>query len=1214
MGWIKDIVSPRTRAWEQFYRNRWQHDKVIRSTHGVNCTGGCSWNVYVKNGIVTWEMQALDYPILEDGIPPYEPRGCQRGISYSWYLYSPIRVKYPYMRGALMDLWREAKGRHADPVEAWEALMSDPEKRSRYQRARGKGGFRRVSWDEALELIAASNVSTIKRHGSDRIIGFSPIPAMSFLSYAAGSRYLQLLGGVNLSFYDWYSDLPPASPEVFGEQTDVAESADWYHSKFIAVMGSNPNMTRTPDCHFLAESRHNGTKVVVLAPDFSQVSKYADQWIPLHAGQDGAYWMAVNHVILTEYHVQKQTPYFTGYLKKYTDAPLLVKLEKTSRGYRPGQFLRAGEIERYAGEANKEWKFLVLDAGSNEPRMVGGATGHRWDQKQGHWNLLLRDPTDGAELDPVLTQIDGKEQAICEFDDFASDEVILRGVPIRWIETPSGKVPVATTFDLLLAQYGVDRGLDGAYPKDYNDENTPYTPAWQEKLTGVGRDTVIKFAREWASTAETTEGKCCVIIGAGVNHWYHNNLMYRSAMSALMLCGCVGRNGGGLNHYVGQEKLAPVAPWSAIAFARDWIASPRLQNGPSWHYVNTDQWRYDSRHTDYCNVPVHDDDSVPAKRTAEQASGHTADAQVRAVRAGWLPYYPQFNEKNTDIIREARTAGGPDADVAKRVVERLKDRSLAHAVEDPDAPENWPRVWFIWRGNALMASAKGHEFFLKHYLGTHHNDIAGEVASGLVEEMRWHDNAPTGKLDLVVDLNFRMDTSALYSDIVLPAATWYEKDDLNSTDMHSFIHPLSEAVPPSWESRSDWDIFKALAQKVSELARLHLPDPVDDLVMAPLAHDSPDEMAQPRVTDWYRGDGEPIPGKTMAHVRMVTRHYPNLYNQFISLGPLVRKNGLKAHAGSYAIEDVYDEMVDADAVPKETWDGVTYPSLARARDTANVILTLSPETNGELAHRGFQNLEKVTGLPLVDLAEKSRAIRMSFADLQAQPRRLLTSPCWSGIIEDGRTYSAFTLNVDRGVPWRTLTGRQQFYLDHEGYLAFGEHLPTYKPSPRPEAFGDVTETLKAGKARILNYLTPHGKWHIHSTYSENHRMMTLSRGCEPIWLNDSDADDLGIVDNDWVEITNDNGVMVTRAAVSARIPTGVCIVYHSPERTVGVPKSPSRGNRRAGGHNSLTRVRLKPVLMVGGYGQFTYHFNYWGPTGVNRDTFVVVRKLDEVQW
>ena len=181
MSWIKDIINPELRQWEEFYRNRWQHDKIVRSTHGVNCTGGCSWEIYVKDGIVTWEMQKTDYPCLEKGLPPYEPRGCQRGISYSWYIYSPIRVKYPYMRGVLIDLWREAKKQHKDPVEAWTALVQDSEKRRKYQQARGKGGFRRSSWDEVLEIVAASTIHTIKKHGPDRVIGFSPIPAMAQL-------------------------------------------------------------------------------------------------------------------------------------------------------------------------------------------------------------------------------------------------------------------------------------------------------------------------------------------------------------------------------------------------------------------------------------------------------------------------------------------------------------------------------------------------------------------------------------------------------------------------------------------------------------------------------------------------------------------------------------------------------------------------------------------------------------------------------------------------------------------------------------------------------------------------------------------------------------------------------------------------------------------------------------------------------------------------
>ena len=215
-------------------------------------------------------------------------------------------------------------------------------------------------------------------------------------------------------------------------------------------------------------------------------------------------------------------------------------------------------------------------------------------------------------------------------------------------------------------------------------------------------------------------------------------------------------------------------------------------------------------------------------------------------------------------------------------------------------------------------------------------------------------------------------------------------------------------------------------------------------------------------------------------------------------------------------------------------------------------------------------------------------------------------------MDKGRAYAPFTYNVEMLVPWRTLTGRQCFYLDHEMYIAFGEHLPTYKPSPKPEAYGDLKKSVAEGNARVLNVLTPHGKWHIHSTYGDTARMLTLSRGMEPCWVSEDDANEMGLHDNDWVEVYNDNGVYCTRACVSARIPKGVCIVYHSPERTYSVPKSQVRNNRRAGGHNSLTRVRLKPNLMAGGYGQFTYHFNYWGPTGVNRDTHVLVKKMDKV--
>ena len=1201
MSWIKDLISPNTRQWEEFYRNRWQHDKVVRSTHGVNCTGGCSWNIHVKDGIVVWESQALDYPLLENSLPPYEPRGCQRGISFSWYLYSPVRVKFPMIRGALLDLFTEEKEKTGDALLAWQNIQDDPEKRKRYQKARGKGGFRRMSWEEALEIIGAANIYTAKKYGPDRVVGFSPIPAMSMISFAAGSRFLQLFGGVHLSFYDWYCDLPNSFPEIWGEQTDVGESADWYNAKFVAVMGSNLGMTRTPDVHFFSESRYNGTKTVVFSPDFSMVSKYADQWVPVHAGQDGAFWMAVTHVILKEAHVDNKIAYFIEYTKKFTDAPYLVEIITENGRNLPGRLLRANAIDKYADIENGDWKFLNLDETTGDFICPSGSSGHRWQDKRGSWNLNYTDGEKGAAYNPLLTLIDRNDEILqVEFTEFARNLKTNRGVPVKYVQTKAGKVACTTVYDLIMGQYGIDRNLGGNYPASFDDAASAYTPSWQEIYTGISSGTVIKFAREWFRTAEATHGKCMIIIGAGVNHWYHSNLIYRAATMSLILTGCIGVNGGGMNHYVGQEKLAPFDSWGAIMSGKDWNIPARFQQSPIWHYIHSDQWRYDGNQADYNTVPKN-----------EFASRHSADLIVRAVRNGWMPFFPQYNKSNFEIAREARHSGAiDDKGIQEFVIGKLQKGELKYSVSNPDEEVNFPRIWYIWRGNALLSSAKGHEYFLKHYLGTHHNDIADEVAREFVREIEWKENAPEGKMDLVVDLNFRMDTSALYSDIVLPAASWYEKADLNSTDMHSFIHPLSPAIPPVWESKSDWEIFREIARVTSETAKKHFPEPVLDIVNVPIGHDTRGEISQTAIKDWFRGECDPVPGKSMHHIVTVERDYTRIYEKFISLGDTVR-GGLGAHGISYPCQDFYDHLLQ-DKEHVNRVDNKIYPSIKEDTEAINAVLLLSSVTNGILSERAFTDAGNKTGVDFSRVSTANNDFNITYNDLQAQPRRLLNSPLWSGLMNNGRAYSAFTLNTEYLVPWRTLTGRQHLYLDHEGYLWFGENLPTYKPSPRPELYGDLRKSVIDGKARVLNVLTPHGKWHIHSTFGDTLRMLTLSRGMEPCWLSEKDAGELGLQDNDWVEVLNDNGVYCTRACVSSRIPPGICIIYHSPERTYSVPKSPGRGNKRAGGHNSLTRVHLKPNLLVGGYGQFTFHMNYWGPVGVNRDTFVLVRKLEQV--
>ncbi|HEX7061403.1 MAG TPA: nitrate reductase subunit alpha [Woeseiaceae bacterium] len=1212
------MTTNQSRRWEDAYRQRWQHDKVVRSTHGVNCTGSCSWKIYVKNGLVTWETQQTDYPRTRPGMPNHEPRGCARGASFSWYIYSANRVKYPMIRRRLVELWRAARAEHADPVEAWRAIQQDPAKVRSYRERRGLGGFVRARWEEVEEIIAAANVYTIERFGPDRVVGFSPIPAMSMVSYAAGTRYLSLIGGTALSFYDWYCDLPPASPQTWGEQTDVPESADWFNSTFLMMWGSNVPQTRTPDAHFMTEARYKGTKTVVVSPDYSEASKFGDIWLNPKQGSDSAMAMAMGHVIFKEWHIEGKSEYFDDYVRRYTDLPNLVLLEHRPDGHLvPGRYLRASDLQDGAGQNNNaEWKTLAFDEDSGRIVVPRGAIGFRWGEREKCWNLEAR-TAEGSETRLALTQLDSADgTADVGFPYFggggnahwaqtAHDPVQVRKVPVRRLTLANGEsAEVASVFDLLAANYGIDRGLHGGNVAASYDDDVPYTPAWQERITGVPRDRVITVARQFAENAHKTRGKSMIVIGAGMNHWYHMDMGYRAIIKMLMMCGCVGVSGGGWAHYVGQEKLRPQTGWLPLAFALDWHRPPRQMNGTSFFYSHSGQWRYEKLDVAELLSPLAD---------ASEWSGSLIDCNVRAERMGWLPSAPQFNRNPLALGREAAAANMSAADY---VVEALRKGELAFACEDPDDPANFPRNLFVWRSNLLGSSGKGHEYFLKHLLGTE-NGVQGKDLGDEIDrhprEVRWRDPV-RGKLDLLVTLDFRMSTTCMYSDIVLPTATWYEKDDMNTSDMHPFIHPLTAAVDPVWESRSDFEIYKGLAKRFSELAVGHLGKETD-VVSVPLQHDTPGELGQPLgVAEWKRGECEMLPGRTMPAIMTVERDYPATYDKFTSLGPLMDELGNGGKGMQWATQEEVEALGDLNGRHRGTGVNRGRPKIETARDACETILMLAPETNGHVAVKAWESLSKTTGRGHAHLVQGHASEKIRFADLVAQPRKIYSSPIWSGIESSKVSYNAGWTNVNELIPWRTLTGRQQFYQDHPWMRAFGEQLCVYKPPVDLKTIEPIKGHRDNGNPEIvLNFITPHQKWGIHSTYTDNLLMLTLSRGGPIIWISEADAARAGIRDNDWIEAYNVNGAITARAVVSQRVPEGMSMMYHAQEKIVNTPGSEITGNR-GGIHNSVTRTVLKPTHMIGGYAQQSYGFNYYGTVGSNRDEFIIVRKMNEIDW
>ena len=1197
------VLTEEDRKWENAYRSRWQHDKVVRSTHGVNCTGSCSWKVYVKNGLITWETQQTDYPRTRPDLPNHEPRGCPRGASYSWYVYSAQRIKYPMMRGALAELWREAR-KTKDPIEAWKWIVEDPERSKSYKSQRGLGGFVRSNWDEAYEMVAAANCYTIKKYGPDRVIGFSPIPAMSMVSYAAGARYLGLIGGVPLSFYDWYCDLPPASPQTWGEQTDVAESADWYNSNYLLVWGSNVPMTRTPDAHFYTEVRYKGTKTVAISSDFGEMAKFSDIWLAPRQGTDAALAMAMGHVILKEFHIDNPSDYFQDYCRRLTDMPVLVCLKEDGEGYRPEYTLRASHLsDNFGEEKNPDWKVLAWNEKTDSLMLPNGSIGFRWDGSQ-KWNLETKAQNDQDVQAALSLKACADDVVRVGFDYFGGEfdeEKTFRKVPVKRITLADGSSQlVATVFDLLVAQYGVDNGLgDENVAKDYFDDK-PYTPKWQEKHTGVAPERVIQVAREFAKNAHDTKGRSMIIVGAGLNHWYYLDMNYRGLINMLMMCGTIGKSGGGWCHYVGQEKLRPQSGWAPLTFALDWHRPARQMAGTSFFYNHTGQYRHET---------VSADELLTSDAGDDMRRLTMIDYNAKAERMGWTPSAPQLETNPLDVTDAAEAAGMSPADY---VVKGLKEGTLDMSCNDPENPKNWPRNMFIWRSNILGSSGKGHEYFLKYLLGTQNGLMSDEDDCLKPAEVKQREGVE-GKLDLFTLLDFRMNTTCLYADVIFPTATWYEKYDLNTSDMHPFIHPFTEAVQPLWQSRSDWEIYKGLAKKFSELAKDYL-GVRKDIVLTPLMHDSPQELGQPfDPKDWKLGECEPIPGKTMPAMTVVERDYGAIYEKFTSVGPLLEKVNNNGKGMAWDTKHEVEFLRKLNGVQAEGV-GKGQPKIETAIDACEMILTLAPETNGHVAKKAWQALGKATGRDHTHLINASEHTQIRFHDIVAQPRKIVTSPIWSGVESEEVCYTAGYTNVHELIPWRTLTGRQQFYQDHKWMRDFGAAFCVYRPAVDTKTTKKLLGKMPNGNPEItLNFLTPHQKWGIHSTYSENLRMLTLFRGGPHVWISEVDAKKAGIVDNDWVEVFNANGTIACRAVVSQRIPETMILMYHAQEKIVHTPAG-EVSQKRGGIHNSVTRAILKPTHMIGGYAHLAFAFNYLGPTGNQRDivSYIRRRKSQEV--
>ncbi len=539
-------------------------------------------------------------------------------------------MRYPYARGVLVEMYREAKARLGDPVLAWADVVGDPERRRRYQQARGKGGLVRVSWDEAVEIAAAAHVHTIKTYGPDRCAGFSPIPAMSMVSHCVGTRFIQLIGGVMTSFYDWYADLPVASPQVFGDQTDVPGVGGLVGRHVPDDVGlqrpGDPHARRALDGRG-ALPRHQGGHGQPGLRGQHQVRRRVAPRAGRHrrrAGDgDGPRHPAGSTSSTGE------VPFFPDYVRQYTDLPFLVTLDRARRrrpsSRRSSSPPPTSRRERRRPRARRGRPSL-LDEATGEPVVPNGSMGFRYtESRRGQVEPRPR----GRHARPVAREVAGGRGR-------RGAAAVLRGrrtgrAACCGAACPSGASGghlVTTVFDLMLAQYGVGRdGLPGEWPTGYDDAATPYTPglAGGDHLRpGAGRASASPASSP--RNAEQSSGRSMIIMGAGICQWFHGDATYRAILALLMLTGCMGRNGGGWAHYVGQEKCRPITGWISLANALDWSRPPRTMIGTAYWYMHTDQWRFDG----YSRGRA----GLPARRGTPGRHAHRG--HHRAVRAAGL--------------------------------------------------------------------------------------------------------------------------------------------------------------------------------------------------------------------------------------------------------------------------------------------------------------------------------------------------------------------------------------------------------------------------------------------------------------------------------------------------------------------------------------------------------------------------------------------------
>ena len=370
-------------------------------------------------------------------------------------------------------------------------------------------------------------------------------------------------------------------------------------------------------------------------------------------------------------------------------------------------------------------------------------------------------------------------------------------------------------------------------PHSYDDD-VPYTPGWQDNITGVNAHRLITVARQFAENADKTHGKSMVIIGAAMNHWYHMDMNYRGIINMLMMCGCVGQSGGGWAHYVGQEKLRPQTGWLPLAFALDWHRPPRQMNSTSFFYIHSSQWRHEKLGMNEILSPL----ANPA-----EWQGSQIDYNVRSVRMGWLPSAPQLSRQSAGTQSRGHRGRQGAGRLSRRASEGRQARLRARRSRQPGQFPAQP-VCLAFQPARILG--QGPRVLPQVPAGHESRHCRARTWAKRVARSRWKSTGATRRTASWTC--WSRWTSACPPPACTRTSCCPPRPGTRRTTSTLPTCTRSStrcraAVDPAWESRNDWDIFKGLAKTFSEVCVGHL-GVEKDIVALPTLHDTPSELAQ----------------------------------------------------------------------------------------------------------------------------------------------------------------------------------------------------------------------------------------------------------------------------------------------------------------------------------------------------------------------------------